>query len=224
MAKPDALKEYAKTLYLTLDEHGEKAHSLMDIAKKCSKKCSGGKQNVADVTIMRWAKKGNWDDELEAKQAEVKKTLKNAYIERRKKELEDQLAAEAEEERKQTEDAEGLLDKAAASYVSGKRMVDRRYKDVSDIAMQKLQYNKMLLNRQKPDDLTWEEVHEMALTNNQLINLLNRCAMLRLEYDRILAEAQAFQDDEININITVIETVPVKRCAGQPKTIEGETL
>ena len=55
---PEEVKEYAKQLYLTLDENGNRAYSLQQIADKCNEKFNIG---VTRSTIKRWADRYSWD-------------------------------------------------------------------------------------------------------------------------------------------------------------------
>ena len=53
---------YAKELYLTVDEKGNRIHSLQSIAKKLQEERN---TSVNPSTILRWARKYGWDSLLE---------------------------------------------------------------------------------------------------------------------------------------------------------------
>ncbi len=53
---------YAKELYLTVDEKGNRVYSLQSIAKKLQQECN---VEINASTILRWARKYNWNGLLE---------------------------------------------------------------------------------------------------------------------------------------------------------------
>jgi len=54
---PPEIVDYARTLYLTLDENGKRIYSYRKIAEKISAKFQ---TKISDVTIKNWADKHNW--------------------------------------------------------------------------------------------------------------------------------------------------------------------
>lgn len=53
----DEIIEYAKELYLTVDERGNRVYSFQQIADKCNERFN---VNVTKVTVKRWADRYGW--------------------------------------------------------------------------------------------------------------------------------------------------------------------
>lgn len=96
MAYPDKIKNYAKDLYLELDDAGNRKYSFAKIAAKI---CEKFRQNLSGETVSQWAKEGSWEITLQdakyagqakavaegmTREEEIKEALSNDVAERRK--------------------------------------------------------------------------------------------------------------------------------------------
>jgi len=75
----DEVVEYAKELYLTVDENGKRIYSFQQIADKCNERFN---VNVTKVTVKRWADRYGWHKLLQ------QAIVVSAYDEESKKETE----------------------------------------------------------------------------------------------------------------------------------------
>jgi len=75
----DEIIEYAKELYLTVDEKGNRVYSFQQIADKCNERFN---VNVTKVTVKRWADRYGWHKLLQ------QAIVVSAYDEEGKKETE----------------------------------------------------------------------------------------------------------------------------------------
>jgi len=117
----DEVIEYAKELYLTVDENGRRIYSFQQIADRCNERFN---VNVTKVTVKRWADRYGWHKLL--KQAIVV----SAYDEESKKETEATITKVVE---KLPADEE-LLEKLARArrwvLVNHIKMAKRLYEEV----------------------------------------------------------------------------------------------
>ena len=141
---PEEVKEYAKQLYLTLDESGNRAYSLQQIADKCNEKFNIG---VTRSTIKRWADRYGWDVLLlQAAQVSVVK-----------------MAEEVEDR----EPDEKLLD----SLVTLKRRVFEKQYRISQTAMELLE--RKLENPRAVRDSYSRLIEVATKANKTLLELLD---------------------------------------------------
>ena len=85
MAYAQALRDYAKMLYLTLDDQGNQIESLYSIAKKVSEKLKEGTSDgnalvkpIPRKTVTQWVHEGFWKEDLERKREGLPEIAKNS--------------------------------------------------------------------------------------------------------------------------------------------------
>lgn len=195
MAYSDELKEYARSLYIALDEEGKPAETLRTIAKKIGQKKKKSDSNTSQDTINQWIREGGWEVDLEEQQRKFK-----------------QKAFEAEKKRKAKikADQQANLGSAFSTFDHDRTQNEELYSDFHSITKARLQYNKMYIDGkiskaylEKEPDLTMEMVKQRMLTDRQFASIMKSVSGKKSKEDELLADAAKFQDNQINVNIKI---------------------
>lgn len=208
MSYSNKIRDYAKQLYLEVNEQGGQRYSYRDIHRlvieKTSKKSSGKKgarkSKVPSGNLIRdWAQEGHWDIDLQDNLNEFKR-LAQAERERRE--------AQARKER------EEMLGTAAMSFENLLEDIRTDYEYARQIFTLKSQFTMMYLNRRyeargRNGELlkfTKREVQERMLTPYQETQILNHLSRMKIELEKEVLEQNRFVDRTITVNMNIIST------------------
>jgi hypothetical protein len=189
--------EYAKSLYLEMNEICEHVYSERNIATLVSERLD---RNVASKVVHDWIIRHKWKIDFE----ERKKTYKQHIAER---ELEQYKKAQEREEKARTE-AREILKGSATNFEIIRDSLLEHDDAISKILKAAYKYNMIFLSRKLPEgsDLTWTEVKERMLPATQLVQLCKLFKDKLFDYSRILIEDSGPEDNVIEVVIRTEET------------------
>ena len=197
MAYSKDLKDYARSLYLTIDDKGQPIETQRSIAEKVAKKyahelpkkyqkCPG---EWGHKSITEWIKEGAWESDLIDVQNELKKRIADAEKKKR-----DKLEADQKES----------LGAAYTTYQDGYEANEMLYGKAHAILMKQLEASEKLMNGDVVGE-TLEQIVKKALTPQQIVALFKTLSDKKSEHEKMVAEGAKFADNELNVHIEFVE-------------------
>jgi hypothetical protein len=190
MIYPQSIRDYAKKLYLSLDENGETLYRHKDIARLVQKRlvqvspdAKVGTGKVTKQLVSKWAGRYGWQVELIA--------AKNAFKQGASKQIAKREAT----------------DPTVSSFEESKEQNDALFGDLHTILRDALQFTKIWLSKSIPEKYqhyTWDEICDRALTYKELVALAAISIRTREKHDEIIA-AGGNQSTIVNIIESVID-------------------
>jgi len=188
MAYDQRIKDYAKALYLMIQEDGSQLESERSIAAKVIKKFIKKKSKLSQATINGWIKKGGWEADLETVRSEMKKKIVN-----------DQREKEEQAKR----DREQLLGLGSSTFEISKEKNDLLYGEVHEIIKARLKFTSMWLNKESEEGFTEKEMQDRRLSARDLIQIFKITSETKSKHDLIIAEGG--RDLTVTINPVVVD-------------------